>query len=128
MPRHPLSSLGRLIREKRGDNKLRETAKAIGIGAATLMRVENGRIPDLETFGKLCIWLNVEPGNFLGFEKQESSEESHNPTLAESTFVSAHLKADQTPKPETVQALANMILHALQRQPKCEDTLSNGNP
>src|SRR5271165_384902 len=54
MPRRPIESLGALVRKKRGTKKLRETAREIEIGPATLMRVESGRIPDLDTFGKLC--------------------------------------------------------------------------
>src|SRR6266581_3880065 len=70
MSRQPLESLGVMVREKRGKKKLRETAREIGIGPATLMRVENGRIPDIETFGKLCHWLRLDPGSFLGFDSK----------------------------------------------------------
>lgn len=42
------------------------------------MRVENGRIPDIETFGKLCHWLQIEPGSFLDFEvKDERAQAVH---------------------------------------------------
>ena len=53
MPRRTLESLGALVKTKRGGKKLREVAKEIGIGAATLMRIENGRTPDIGTFGKI---------------------------------------------------------------------------
>src|SRR5438270_13799008 len=59
MPTRKLSSLGAMVKKKRGSAKLRETAKAIGIGPATLMRVESGRVPDVSTFGKICQWLQV---------------------------------------------------------------------
>src|SRR6267154_6458518 len=68
MPKRPLESLGLIVREKKAHRKLRETAKEIGIGPATLMRIESGRIPDVETFGKICRWLQVDPGTFLVFE------------------------------------------------------------
>ena len=112
MPRRTLESLGVLVREKRGDSKLRETAKVIGIGPATLMRVENGRIPDIETFGKLCHWLNLDPGSFLGFE-QKGEGGAAEPL----TSISVHCKTDQTPQPATVQALAQMMVLALKMQP-----------
>lgn len=115
MPRRTLESLGVLVREKRGQQKLRETAKEVGIGPATLMRVENGRIPDLETFGKICHWLKVDPGSFLGFDPKQDSQSAAN---VEFTSISAHHKTDQSPKPETVQALAQMMLLAMRIQPK----------
>src|SRR5437879_624521 len=74
MPRTPLESLGAMVKARRGERRLREVAAEIGIGVATLMRVENGRIPDVATFGKLCRWLDVEPGTFLGFEKKRPAE------------------------------------------------------
>ena len=107
-----LSNLGTMVRKKRGDSKLRETASSIGISAATLMRVESGRIPDVETFGKLCSWLGVDPGQFLGYKK--SIIEGH--SRAEPLSIGAHFRADKTPKPETVKALAGMILLAMRSQ------------
>lgn len=115
MPRKPLESLGAIVRDRRGEKKLRETAREIGISPATLMRVESGRIPDVETFGKTCKWLEMDPADFLGIEKKvltSSKKLSSTPVLS----LSAHFKADQTPKPETVEALAQMVLLALQTQ------------
>jgi transcriptional regulator with XRE-family HTH domain len=113
MPKRRLESLGAIVREKRGNKKLRETAREIGIGPATLMRVESGRTPDLETFGKLCKWLKIDPAEFLGTDpairKKLPSEQAH-------VVITSHLKADKTPKPETVQALAQMVLIAMSTQ------------
>jgi transcriptional regulator with XRE-family HTH domain len=105
-----LSSLGAMVRQKRGDAKLRVTAKEIGIGTATLMRVENGHTPDLTTFGKICQWLQVDPGSFLGF-KRDTEISDVTPVQ-----VSAHLKAPQTMEPKTVGAMARMILLAVKSQ------------
>lgn len=115
MPRRTLESLGALVRDKRGRKKLRETAQEIGLSPSTLMRVENGRIPDIETFGRLCHWLKIDPGSFLGFEpKQEQAAVAASPF----TSISAHYKADQNPQPATVQALAQMMLLAMRMQPE----------
>jgi len=122
MARKPLESLGAMVRTHRGERKLRETAGEIGISAATLMRVENGRIPDVETFGKLCRWLKVDPGTFLGFAQKQPTDTDRLPVLT----LSAHFKADQTPQPETVQALATMLLLAAKSQPRSPETLPNG--
>lgn len=115
MRRKPLESLGAIVRERRGERKLRETAKEIGIGPATLMRVEAGRIPDVETFGKICKWLKMDPAEFLGIDKKVHVAGTHvksTPVLS----LSAHFKADKTPMKETVQALAQMVILALETQ------------
>src|SRR6266508_3175423 len=115
MPTRKLSSLGAVVRKKRGERKLRETAQEIGIGPATLMRVENGRIPDIETFGKLCNWLDIDPGSFLGFQRESTVRSAD--TMSHSPIsLSAHFRADQTPEPATVNALAKMILMAVHSQ------------
>lgn len=113
MPKRPLESLGATVRHRRGKRKLRETAAEIEIGTATLMRVESGRIPDLATFGKLCNWLRIDPAEFLGYEK--GTGQSSLPVIT------AHFKADQTPQPETVRALAEMVLTLLSSQPGLSD-------
>lgn len=115
MPTRKLSSLGALVRNKRGERKLRETAQEIGIGPATLMRVENGRIPDIETFGKLCKWLDIDPGSFLGFDRESTVRGAE--ALSQAPIsLSAHFRADRTPEPATVNALAKMILMAVHSQ------------
>lgn len=111
MPRRTIESLGPLVKTKRGEKKLRETAKEIGLSPATLMRVENGRTPDVGTFGKICNWLEIDPKEFLGGPQ----------TTADSSgvlTVSAHFRADKNPKPETANALAQMILLVSKRQPR----------
>jgi DNA-binding Xre family transcriptional regulator len=115
MPKQPLESLGAIVRDKRGGKKLRETARDIGIGPATLMRVENGRIPDVATFGKICKWLEIDPGTFLGFETGGPA-----PTSSQSgvTSISAHFRSDKTPDPDTVKALAQMVMFTLKAQPR----------
>lgn len=116
MAQKPLESLGALVRSKRSQRKLREVAREIGIGPATLLRVESGRIPDVLTFGKICKWLQVDPGTFLGFEKNSPSRpggQTQSPSLL---VFSGHLKADQTQQPETVHALAQLLFLASQMQ------------
>lgn len=111
MARRKLQSLAVLVREKRGNRGLREAAKEIGVSAPTLMRVENGRIPDVTTFGRICDWLEVSPGDFIS-EKQSSSRETKQPDE-----VSAHLRTDRALQLKTAQALARMILLAMKHQP-----------
>ncbi|MFC1678642.1 helix-turn-helix domain-containing protein [Elusimicrobiota bacterium] len=108
MPKRSLESLGALLKRERGNQKLRETAEKIGISAATLMRIENGRMPDLTTFGLVCRWLKMDPGDFLGAPKSERREGSER--------LMVHFRAEREPKKETAKALANMILLAAQMQ------------
>lgn len=100
-----LSSLGAMVRDKRGERKLRDTAVEIGISAPTLMRIEAGRMPDLQTFGKICQWLKVSPESFLGYSHAEDAE-------AIPTQVAVHLKAPKLMSKETLGALSRMILLA----------------
>jgi transcriptional regulator with XRE-family HTH domain len=117
MPKQPLESLGAIVRTRRGKKKLRETAREIGIGPATLMRVENGRIPDVVTFGKICKWAKIDPRTFLGFETNPSQTTTENAISS----ISAHFRSDRTPAPDTVRALAQMVLFTLRAQPRSPD-------
>ena len=114
MRRKPLSALGMMVRERRGDRTLRQSALEVGIGPATLLRVESGRVPDVDTFGKLCRWLDVDPGVFLGKPAGPA------PSLVRETptSISVHLRADKELKPETMHALAQMLLLAARQQPR----------
>ena len=113
MKKRSLESLGRLVREKRGEKRMRESASEIGISAPTLLRIEAGRTPDVETFGKLCVWLGVDPSEFLGGPATKDA-----PAKDAQLVITAHLRADGQPKAETINALAQMILIASQMQPK----------
>ncbi len=123
MPHAKLANLGNEVRKYRGNKSLREAAREIGISPATLMRVESGRVPDVETFGKLCRWMKVDPRTYLGIKTTaekpagatDAARMGANPSHL---VVSAHFKAEKTPNPETVKALANMIMFAaaMQRQ------------
>jgi transcriptional regulator with XRE-family HTH domain len=107
MAKLTLQTLGRKLADKRGPAGIRETAKKIGVSPATLSRVERGHMPDLETFGKICRWLSVDPGDVLGTAPLGQSA-----TPAGLPKVGVHFRKDQTLKPETAQALAQMILAA----------------
>src|SRR2546426_12486125 len=102
MARLTLQTLGRKLVEKRGAVGIRETARKIGVSPATLSRVERGHMPDLETLRKVCGWLNIDPAEVLGSKAGKATT----PT------VGVHFRKGQTLKPETAQALAQMILAA----------------
>ena len=102
MPEPSLDTLGELVVEKRGSHGIRATAAKIGISPATLSRIENGHLPDLENFKKLCHWLEVDLSHILGF-----SPDPKRPPIA-----AVHFRKKQTIPLETANALADMILAA----------------
>jgi len=102
MAKISLQALGRKLVEKRGDRGIREVAAEIGISPATLSRVERGYLPDIETFGKICRWLNIDPGAILGVPA----------SAPPAPKISVHFRKDQVLAPRTAQALAQMILAA----------------
>jgi|SRR5947208_2062127 len=107
-----LQTLGPKLVEKRGDRGIREVAAEIGISAATLSRVERGHLPDLETFRKICKWLDVDPGEVLRVK----------PSTAGAPVAAVHFRKDQLLSPKTAQALANMILAAQRALIAAEET------
>ena len=104
MPKITLQNLGPLLKEERGKRGIREVAKEIGISSATLSRVERGKLPDLDTFTKICNWLSIDPGEVLGCKPQQKK--------ANSSAIYAHYRADKNLSPNAANALAKMILAA----------------
>lgn len=104
-----LASLGRLVAQKRGKVGIRATARAIGVSPATLSRVENGQLPDLANFTKLCRWLELDPASVLGFDPENRDRSS----------VAVHFRSERTMDVETAAALQDLIL-ATQRMVKDE--------
>lgn len=102
MPKITLQALSRKLLEKRGDRGIREVAIEIGVSPATLSRVERGFLPDVETFGKVCRWLKVDPGEILGV----SSPRRLMP------MIGVYFRKKETLAPRTAKALAQMILAA----------------
>jgi transcriptional regulator with XRE-family HTH domain len=98
-----LQVFGRRAKEARGDRGIRMVADEIGVSAATLSRVERGLMPDLETFGKICRWLKVDPAEVLGM-----TDVIHKKRPA----VAVHFRKDHALQPSTAQALAELILAA----------------
>ena len=97
-----IHSLGKLALDRRAERGIREVAAEVGVSPATLSRVERGKMPDLETFGKICKWLRVDPASVLGIARAKS----------ESPSLSVHFRKDQAISPGTAKALAQMILAA----------------
>lgn len=94
--------LSRLVAEKRGNVGVRATARQIGLSPATLSRVENGRLPDLDNFTRICRWLEVDPADLLGFDPQARSV----------PIAAVHFRSSATLSSETSAALQELIVEA----------------
>ena len=120
MARARLSQIGTLVKERRGAQGVRQTAKEIGVSSATLSRVENGKQPDLLTFEKLCRWLQMSPSEFLDVDDSAADERAE----ARPAVATAHLRAKRDITPELANALGEMIIRAqamLADEPDPED-------
>lgn len=99
-----IAEFGRLLAAKRGTRGVRAAALEADVSSSTYSRVENGHMPDLETFAKLCRWLERDPSDFLGLEKSKDD--------ATSSRAIVHFKKDKAIKEETAKALGELILAA----------------
>ncbi|RYG86928.1 MAG: transcriptional regulator [Alphaproteobacteria bacterium] len=99
-----IEQLGKLMLAKRGSRGVRAAAAEVDISSATFSRVENGHMPDLETFAKICKWIDRAPGEFLGFE---ASGDASAPGGAQ-----VHLRKKPTVSRETAESLGALILKA----------------
>ena len=97
-----LVSLGQMVARKRGKVGIRTTAREIGVSPATLSRIENGKLPDLENFAKICQWLEVDPASVLGFDPDDRERKT----------VAVHFRVEKTMAVETAAALQDLILAA----------------
>lgn len=94
--------LAQHILQRRDGRGIREAAKEVGISPATLSRVENKKVPDLETFGKICAWLGEDPATFLGLVQASSS----------TPRAQVHFKKEAAIRADSAKALSEMIVLA----------------
>lgn len=95
--------LAGMIKEKRGKVGLREVAKEIGgVSAATISRIEQGKIPDVDTFIKICKWLGTSTDTFI--IKNEVNNQ-----ITNKEHIVAHLRAEKELEPSTIEMLIKMI-------------------
>lgn len=57
---------------KHKDQSMDTACKEIGISKPTFSRIEKGSTPDALTLLKVCVWLCVNPINYLKEKKQKS--------------------------------------------------------
>ena len=100
-----IERLAKRIQERRAGKGIRAAAQEVGVSPATLSRVENGKVPDLETFSKICIWLGEDPAVYLGTR-------THTQTAPPTARV--HFKKGAAIRKDSAKALGEMILAAQQ--------------
>ncbi len=100
-------TLGSLLQQKRGSMGIRAAAGEIGISPATLSRIENGSLPDLDTLQKACRWLGVDPASYFG--------EPSRPAEAGDTALQVVFKKDRAISQRTSRALGKLIIAAYQQ-------------
>jgi len=99
--------LAAMVKSKRASRGLRAVAQEIGeVSASTLSRIEQGSVPDVNTFLQLCKWLNVPTDTFTTTDEAVTASES---AAAGSDKIVAHLRADRVLPKATAQALIEMI-------------------
>lgn len=92
------------LKARRGEMGLREAVQQIGdISPATLSRIENGRIPDMDVFLRICDWIGIPAETFL----KRESDATALPKTTE--VIEAHLRADRNLDDATAEAIANMV-------------------
>lgn len=100
-----IEAMAERIQQRRAGRGIREAAKEVGVSPATLSRVENGKVPDLETFSKICAWLGDDPATFLGFGAAQSTAVPR---------AQVHFKKGAAIEQDSAKALSEMILLAQQ--------------
>ena len=95
--------LAGMLKNKRKGKGLRAVAEEIGnVSASTLSRIEQGKIPDVDTFIRICNWLEVPTDSFI-------VDDSEKKEVSKKELVVAHLRADRELSPETANMLIKMI-------------------
>jgi transcriptional regulator with XRE-family HTH domain len=105
-----LEKLAAHVRTRRGDRGLRVVAEELkGVSASTLSRIEQGNVPDLPTFIRICAWLGVSPDEFIesNFAVKREIETSSEFRLPEA--VEAQLRQDRVLPAASVDAISEMI-------------------
>ncbi|HAO09291.1 MAG TPA: XRE family transcriptional regulator [Chryseobacterium sp.] len=95
--------LAGMLKNKRADKGLRTVAQEIGgVSFATLSRLEQGKVPDVDTFIRICKWLDVTTDTFIIGDSKKKS-------ISTKEQVVAHLRAERELSKDVVNMLIKMI-------------------
>jgi transcriptional regulator with XRE-family HTH domain len=97
--------LAALVKTKRGSRSLRDVAQDLeDVSPSTLSRIENEKMVDVQTFLRICDWLQVVPQEFLKDTNEVGEQEM---TTAERIEVA--LRTDRTLSPESADVLISLL-------------------
>lgn len=96
--------LAGMLKNKRAGRGLRAVSKEIGdVSPATLSRIEQGKIPDVDTFIRICKWLDTTTDTFI------LGDDVNQKPVSTKDQVVAHLRAERELSKETINTLIHMI-------------------
>ena len=103
--------LAALLKAHRGEKGLRAVATEIGgVSASTLSRVEQGGVPDLETYLRLCRWLGISSDDLSPLDSAHDVINTASAgTKPTPELVEAHFRAEKVLPQEAIEALSSMI-------------------
>lgn len=92
--------LASMMKSKRGSRGLRDAALEIGgVSASTLSRIEQGKLPDIDTYIRICSWLGVSTEEFVVRMDGDDQRQT----------ITAHLRAPKELDKNIVESLLKMI-------------------
>src|SRR6266487_169801 len=99
------------IKTKRGPHSLRSMIGEIeGVSLSTLSRIENGKMPDMETFLHICDWLDASPDDSM--RSEPTPQEPKRSTLEQILLL---LRMDTSLEAEVVEALVVLLQRLIGR-------------
>ncbi len=97
--------LAALVKTKRGNRSLRDVAQNLeDMSPSTLSRIENEKMVDVQTFLRICDWLQVAPQEFIKNTDEVPEQEMTTPERIEVV-----LRTDRTLPPESADALITLV-------------------
>src|SRR5438552_3187539 len=82
----------------------RQVANDAEVSPSTLTRMQQGKLPDVNTFATLIKWLNQPADNFLALSRGQPSSPPHPLTVA-----STLLRSKREVSPEALNALDELV-------------------
>lgn len=115
--------LAALVKTKRGNRGLRDVARELeDVSPSTLSRIENEKMVDVQTFLRICDWLQVAPQEFL-----KDADEVREQEMTTAERIEVALRTDRTLSPESADALIallKVVYHNLSRCAHAETQVS----
>ena len=97
--------LAAVVKTKRGNRSLRDVTQDLeDMSPSTLSRIENEKMVDVQTFLRICDWLQVAPQEFI--KNTDEVREQEMTTLEQIEVV---LRTDRTLPPEAADALLALL-------------------